>query len=64
MRPWTDFSSGYFQRAVDRLPRQGVMKPFKLRQSYLSDFVAIRFGAVDDGVMRFTPSTPGLNRGQ
>ncbi|CAN5701087.1 NAD(P)/FAD-dependent oxidoreductase [soil metagenome] len=54
LRPWTDFSSGYFQRASDRLPRQGVTKPFKLNQNYLSDRVAMRFGAVDDGVMRFT----------
>ncbi|MDB5828179.1 MAG: FAD-containing monooxygenase EthA [Variovorax sp.] len=54
LRPWTDFSSGYFQRAADELPRQGVTRPWKLTQNYLSDVVAMRFGAVDDGVIRFT----------
>ncbi len=54
LRAWTDFSSGYFLRASDQLPRQGITGPFKLRQNYLSDLVAMRFGAVDDGVIRFT----------
>ena len=61
LRPWTDFSSGYFERAAGQLPRQGVTRPFKLNQNYLSDRVAMRFGAVDDGVMRFTQFTPRSN---
>ncbi len=52
--PWVDFSSGYFQRSADLLPRQGDRKPWKLNQNYLSDLVALRFGAVDDGVLRFS----------
>jgi monooxygenase len=52
--PWTDVSSGYFQRAADRLPRQGAIGPWKLNQNYLSDLVALRFGAVDDGVLQFS----------
>ena len=52
--PWVDFSSGYFQRAADLLPKQGTTKPWKLNQNYLSDLVAMRFGAVDDGVLRFS----------
>jgi cation diffusion facilitator CzcD-associated flavoprotein CzcO len=55
LQPWVDFSSGYFQRALDKLPRQGGRKPWKLNQNYLADFLALRWGAVDDGVMRFTP---------
>ena len=54
VQPWVDFSSGYFQRSLDRLPKQGDKKPWKLNQNYLSDLVALRFGAVDDGVMRFS----------
>ena len=61
LRPWTDFSSSYFERAAGQLPRQGVTGPFKLNQNYLSDRVAMRFGAVDDGVMRFTQFTPRSN---
>ncbi len=51
--PWVDFSSGYFQRAAELLPKQGSAKPWKLNQNYLSDLVAMRFGAVDDGVLEF-----------
>lgn len=54
LRPWVDFSSGYFQRAAEQLPKQGSTKPWKLNQNYLSDIVAMRFGAVDDGVLQFT----------
>jgi cation diffusion facilitator CzcD-associated flavoprotein CzcO len=52
--PWVDFSSGYFQRAADLLPRQGAAKPWKLNQNYLSDLFAMRFGAVADGVLKFS----------
>ncbi|MDM0036914.1 NAD(P)/FAD-dependent oxidoreductase [Variovorax sp. J22P271] len=52
--PWVDFSSGYFQRAAEQMPKQGSAKPWKLNQNYLSDLVAMRFGAVDDGVLQFT----------
>lgn len=52
--PWVDFSSGYFQRAAELLPRQGASKPWKLNQNYLSDILALRFGAIDDGVLRFS----------
>jgi cation diffusion facilitator CzcD-associated flavoprotein CzcO len=51
--PWIDFSSGYFQRAMAELPRQGPARPWKLNQNYLVDIMALRFGKVDDGVMRF-----------
>ena len=52
--PWVDFSSGYFQRAADQLPKQGTTRPWKLNQNYLSDLVALRFGAIDDGVLQFS----------
>ncbi|SCK59548.1 Predicted flavoprotein CzcO associated with the cation diffusion facilitator CzcD [Variovorax sp. HW608] len=54
LQPWVDFSSGYFQRAMDQLPKQGTRKPWKLNQNYLADLMTLRFGAVDDGVMRFS----------
>ena len=52
--PWVDFSSSYFQRSAAQLPKQGASKPWKLNQNYLSDVIALRFGAVDDGVLRFS----------
>ena len=58
LRPWVDFSSGYFQRAVDRLPKQGTASPWKLNQNDLVDVVALRWRAVDDGVLQFMRQAP------
>jgi cation diffusion facilitator CzcD-associated flavoprotein CzcO len=52
--PWLDFSSGYVQRAKDVLPRQGNKKPWKLYQNYALDLVALRYGKVNDGTLRFS----------
>jgi len=54
LQPWADFSSGYFQRALAQLPKQGTVKPWKLNQNYLADLISLRFGALDDGVLRFS----------
>lgn len=59
--PFVDFSSGYFKRAESQLPKQGTKKPWKLNQNYALDIVALRYGDVDDGVMRFrTAGEPPL----
>ncbi len=49
-----DFTSGYVQRALDQLPRQGVKKPWKLHQNYALDMLALRLGKVNDGTMKFS----------
>jgi hypothetical protein len=56
--PWLDFSSGYVQRAIDRFPKQGAKKPWKQHQNYAMDLMALRYGGIDDGVMRFTNPAP------
>ncbi len=48
-------SSGYMQRAKDILPKQGSKRPWKLHQNYAKDMLALRFGAIDDGALAFTP---------
>jgi cation diffusion facilitator CzcD-associated flavoprotein CzcO len=52
--PLLDFSSGYIQRTIDQLPRQGSKKPWRLYQNYLLDLVYLRFGAVNDRALEFT----------
>ena len=52
--PFLSFTSGYVQRALDQLPRQGATKPWKLNQNYARDLVALRYGSVDDGTMVFS----------
>ncbi len=50
---FVDFTSGYVQRALDGLPKQGARRPWKVYQNYLKDLLIMRFGALDDGVMEF-----------
>jgi cation diffusion facilitator CzcD-associated flavoprotein CzcO len=46
--PWLYFSSGYVQRTIDRFPKQGTRKPWRLNQNYAADVVALRYGTLDD----------------
>lgn len=48
--PFLDFSSGYVTRAVERFPKQGSRKPWRLHQNYARDLLALRYGSVDDGM--------------
>jgi cation diffusion facilitator CzcD-associated flavoprotein CzcO len=52
--PWLDFSSGYVQRAVARMPKQGSKRPWRLYQNYALDIVTLRYGKIDDGVMQYS----------
>ncbi|MDU6240491.1 MAG: NAD(P)/FAD-dependent oxidoreductase, partial [Bradyrhizobium sp.] len=52
--PSLSFSSGYVQRAVADLPKQGSKRPWRLYQNYALDIISLRFGKVDDGVMRYS----------
>ena len=50
---YIDFTSGYVQRALDALPKQGKRRPWKVYQNYLKDLLVLRFGPLNDGVMEF-----------
>lgn len=59
-RSWIEnFSAGYLQRAMDRLPRQGDREPWLNPQNYGRDRKSFRHSPVDDGVMRFTHARHG-----
>ena len=51
--PWVDFSSGYFQRAADKMPKQGSKPPWRLHQNYALDLLTLRFSRLEDGVLGF-----------
>ncbi len=55
VEPFVDFSSGYIQRAADRLPKQGTKKPWRLNQNYALDVLALKFGSVDDSMTFSNP---------
>ena len=40
-RPLLDLTSGYVQRAIDRFPKQGGRDPWRVRQSYVLDRLAM-----------------------
>ena len=48
-----DFSSGYFQRSMDILPKNGSQQPWKLNQDYLMDRKILLKDLIDDGVLAF-----------
>ena len=54
-RPWIDgFSSGYMQRMMHRMPRQGDHEPWINPQNYRRDKKMFKHSPVDDGVMQFS----------
>ncbi|RLA31294.1 MAG: FAD-containing monooxygenase EthA [Gammaproteobacteria bacterium] len=54
-RDWiTAFSSGYMQRAMHMLPKQGDREPWLNTQNYDLDRKLIRGEAIDDGVLSFS----------
>jgi cation diffusion facilitator CzcD-associated flavoprotein CzcO len=54
-RPWIEgFSSGYVQRMLPALPKQGDRPPWINPQRYKPDREQLVKGRVDDGVMQFT----------
>jgi monooxygenase len=68
-RPLLDFQAGYVLRSIDEFPRAGSRPPWQLGMSYAHDVLKLRYGAIDDGAMRFSrrPVTPprssdGLDR--
>jgi cation diffusion facilitator CzcD-associated flavoprotein CzcO len=52
--PWVDFSSSYIQRAVDRFPKQGARRPWRLYQNYALDLLTLRYGPLRDKAMVFS----------
>jgi monooxygenase len=53
VQPLGNLSSGYFKRAEDRLPRQGVAGPWRNPQNYAFDIFRFRYGSIEDDVLRF-----------
>ncbi len=51
--PLYSSQSGHVQRAFDELPKQGSKAPWRLRMNYALDLLELRFGAVEDGAMKF-----------
>ena len=59
--PILGLTSGYIQRSAHLLPKQGATHPWKVHQSYLRDYRALKMGDVDDSVMEFSGSKEPKN---
>jgi cation diffusion facilitator CzcD-associated flavoprotein CzcO len=57
-QPFIDFSSSYVQRSIDQFPKQGSKAPWRLYQNYALDILALKFGALEDGALRFARAEP------
>ncbi len=55
--PWLDFSSGYIQRAVSMLPKQGADAPWKQNQNYFKDIKEMRKAPIEDSALVFSKAT-------
>ena len=53
-QPMVTLTSGYVQRALTELPKQGLKEPWTLRQNFPRDSISLRFGKINDGSMRFS----------
>lgn len=53
VKPFGNLQSGYFKRAEERLPREGVKGPWRNPQNYAFDVFRFRFGAIEDGILEF-----------
>ena len=56
--PWLDFTSGYVQRALASLPKQGSKRPWRVHQNYALDLIDLKLGKVEDGAMVFSRPRP------
>jgi cation diffusion facilitator CzcD-associated flavoprotein CzcO len=57
-QPLLELASGYVQRSVASLPRQGRRTPWRLHQNYLRDVGLLRRGPLDDEGMTFQRRVP------
>ena len=50
---YIDFTSGYVQRALDILPKQGMKAPWRNYQNYLKDIFLVRLFSIKDSTLKF-----------
>lgn len=51
---FVNMRSGYLQRALSKLPKQGSKAPWKVYMNYALDLPTLRFGKINDGVVEFS----------
>jgi hypothetical protein len=57
-QPFLDLASGYVQRSLANLPKQGSRTPWRLHQNYIRDVRLMRRGPLADEGMTFQRRVP------
>lgn len=57
---YLDLTSGYVKRAMSQFPKQSTVKPWRLYQNYVLDYLALKWGSIEDSAMQFArrPTRP------
>jgi cation diffusion facilitator CzcD-associated flavoprotein CzcO len=53
VKPFLDFNPGYVLRVLDKLPKMGNKKPWKIEQNYFYDKKMFEKSALDDGILLY-----------
>ncbi len=53
LKPFLDFNPGYVMRVIDKLPKMGNKKPWKIEQNYFYDRKMFEKGSLDDGILAY-----------
>src|SRR5262245_61700579 len=53
------FSSGYLQRSLAKLPRQGMNAPWRVKQNYFADMMNLKYAAIADKALEFANPPTG-----
>jgi hypothetical protein len=48
------FSSGYVQRSLAQLPKQGAKPPWRIRQNYFADMMQLKYAAIANEALQFS----------
>jgi monooxygenase len=59
--PFLNLQSGYVMRAIDHLPLQGAVAPWRLNQNYVRDVQLLRRGSLHDDGIEFSSGPPALS---
>ncbi|WP_295672973.1 NAD(P)/FAD-dependent oxidoreductase [uncultured Mucilaginibacter sp.] len=53
LKPFLDFNPGYVVRVLDKLPKMGNKKPWKIEQNYFYDKKMFEKSPLDDGILTY-----------
>ena len=56
------FSSGYVQRSISKLPKQGAKAPWRVKQNYFADIMHLKYAGIPNAALEFSKLTTVLDR--